>query len=154
MPRSGCLDLHGVNPNFLKKKKKKKIRSFSWSVFFRIRTEYEENLDQKSSVFRHFSRSEWSINNECRYHKPSQQKWKIMKVWNCCLIKWQNFNVHSYKPSTFDDALKRKRLVWSGNVERLSDDYWPKRMPTHEAGSTLPTGRPKHRWMNSIKRVW
>ena len=34
------------------------IRSFFWSVFSRIRTEYGGYTDQKNSVFGHFSRSE------------------------------------------------------------------------------------------------
>ena len=38
--------------------KSAQIRSFSWSVFFCIQSEYRKILIRKSSIFRHFSRSE------------------------------------------------------------------------------------------------
>ena len=39
--------------------KSAQIRSFLWSLFFYIRTEYRKIRTRKNSVFGHFSRSDW-----------------------------------------------------------------------------------------------
>ena len=48
------------------------IRSFFWSVFFRIRTEYRKRRTRKNSPFGHFSRSGCEIYH-CRFRQSRHE---------------------------------------------------------------------------------
>ena len=50
------------------------------------------------------------------------------------------------------DVMRQKRLRWYGHVLRMDDNAWQKMMMSYNVNGAAPRGRPKLRWIDSVKK--
>ena len=81
-------------------RKKCPYSDFFWSVFSRIRTEYEENTDHKNSEYGHFLRSDYDIINYKSIIFLLKRMWIIFVLYAYCSKKFANVMVLSIFPET------------------------------------------------------
>jgi len=48
--------------------------------------------------------------------------------------------------------IKGQRISWLGHLERMEEDWMPKRIFTEELEGTRRRGRPKKRWREEVER--
>ena len=118
------------------------------------------NIKSKGKIYKSVVRPEMLYGAEtCGSKKSEEKKHDVseirMLIFTCGVTKLdkiRNDRIRgTVKVTEISKKIQERRLQWYGHVMRRDEDYVGKRVMEMEVQGTRNRGRPKQRWMDSVK---